>query len=226
MGDSAKHDETSDAGGIGSAVASAAPAWRSSLLRLAARLDSASDAEAHGIAAAAYSMFPARTLMVRAREASAPVSGATSWWRAPRTAIDVGTSAVEAGVVPGNDHSHQRARLREAAESTARWRRAAAREIRAELGVPTASAGESHVPLSGAAFTVLLELLAATFGAAGFGATGERPQPGSAGETALDLRVHVADAPEASVTLRAAEGELCLEGLMIWATGYAERSHG
>ncbi|WP_415840331.1 DUF2397 family protein, partial [Nocardiopsis gilva] len=115
---------------------------------------------------------------------------------------------------PIPDHTDQQARLRDAAESSAHWRRTAAQELRRVLAEPTGDNARPH--LSGLALEVLMELLTATLSA------GDATlSPVSAGDLELGIRLHIRSAPTARITLRGADGDLTLEGLRMQITAYA-----
>ncbi|WP_052745977.1 DUF2397 family protein [Allosalinactinospora lopnorensis] len=183
---------------------------RSALLRLACWFEAADTATAHEIYTAAFAAYRARHL---GGQAAGTVTSIASWWNAPlaHTAAAKLTGALPAA--PAQDHGDQRARLRDAAESSAHWRRSAAQEVRRLLADPTGD--DSRLHLSSPALEVLMELLTAALG------SGDATRGAvSAGDLELDIRLHAQRAPGASVTLRGAGGELTMEGLRLRATSY------
>ncbi|GLU49264.1 hypothetical protein Nans01_36150 [Nocardiopsis ansamitocini] len=187
------------------------PHGRAALLRLAAWFDGADSATAHRIATAAFAMQPARHLGATSED---PIAAAASWWAAQ----PADTSAVRPGIrgvlAPIEDHGAQQARLRDAAEAAAHWRRTAAGEARSVLTELTPEKG--RLRLSGSALEVLMELLTAALGSADVTAG-----PVAAGDLELDIRLHVRHAPEAVLTIGQPGGDLTLEGLRLQATEYA-----
>ncbi|RCV52767.1 DUF2397 family protein [Marinitenerispora sediminis] len=217
MGDSPNQATT-----IGSAdPGTAGPAGRSSrrgraeLLRLAAWFEAADTETAHALCTAAFALYPARHLGGTHDES---VAATTSWWDAP-AATPVSRSAPRGPAALVDDHSEQQARLRDAAEAAAHWRRSAAQEVRRVLAEPAAD-GEP-LRLSSAAMDVLMELLTAALGSGDAGSA-----PVSAGDLELDVRLHVRHDPGAVLTLREAGGDLVLESLRLRATGYAAEEPG
>jgi hypothetical protein len=197
-----------DVGVIGAA------ARRGALLRLAAWFDTATEGEAHELAAAAFGMHPARHLSMTAEGAVADVATtSSSWWDAP----PAGPAAPRPIGARPSDRDLHRTRLRESSESNARRRRSAAAEIREHIGVPTAAEGQTILELSAEAFELLLELL-----------TSAMPVQGSArvGDSAVDLTLHVEEAPQARLQLVKDGGGLRIEGVRLCADHYVEESAG
>ncbi|MFC7743948.1 DUF2397 family protein [Nocardiopsis composta] len=83
------------------------------------------------------------------------------------------------------DHSDQRARLRDAAEARAHWRRSAAAEVRTAL-----AGGAERLELSTPALDVLMELLTAALGSGS-----PEARQVTAGDLELGVRLHVGSAP-------------------------------
>lgn len=108
---------------------------RDELLRVARWFDEADSVTAHALFAAAFGMYPARWLGEPCEDDGVPV--VTSWWRGPRVSAELGAGWGPAPTAPVDDHSEQRARLRDDAEAAAHWRRAAAEELRDALGTGT-----------------------------------------------------------------------------------------
>ncbi|MFC4565219.1 DUF2397 family protein [Nocardiopsis mangrovi] len=190
---------------------------RAALLRLAGWFEAADDATAHAIFTAAFGMHAATHLGGAGEEES--VAATTSWWDAPlaHTAAARLSSALPAA--PVRFHGDQRARLRDAAESSAHWRRSAAQEARRVLAEPTGA--DSRLHLSSAALDVLMELLTAALG------SGDATRsPVSAGDLELGIRLHVRHVPEATISMRASGGDLTLEGLCLWVTAFAPVGEG
>nr|WP_246422670.1 DUF2397 family protein [Nocardiopsis mwathae] len=181
------------------------------MLRLATWFEAAESDTAHELFTAAFGAHPARHLGGTGEDA---VAATTSWWDAPlaRTAALRLAGALPAAPVP--DHGDQQARLRDAAESSAHWRRTAAQELRRVLAEPTGDDARPH--LSGLALDVLMELLTAALGA------GDATlSPVCAGDLELGIRLHVRSVPDARIILRGADGDLTLEGLRMQVTAYA-----
>jgi hypothetical protein len=187
---------------------------RAALLRLAAWFEEAGPDRAEALATAAFALQPARHLEGRVDES---VAATTSWWQAEPDRSTVtehpGTRLPE----PVRDHRAQQARLRDAAESSAHWRRAGAEQIRSLLSEPTAD--RARLDLSGAGMEVLMELLTAALGS---GDASRRPA--SAGDLEFGLRLHVHAAPGAEVTVRGEGGDLTLEGLRLCVTSYEQHT--
>ncbi|PSK92847.1 uncharacterized protein DUF2397 [Murinocardiopsis flavida] len=189
---------------------------RAALLRLASWFDAADSASAHEIYTAAFGAHGGHHLGGGVVDDS--VHATTSWWDAPTAVLPSGPrSAVPAAAVA--DYGDQQARLRDAAEAAAHWRRSAAREVRRLLSEPTGD--DSRVDLSAAAMEVLMELLTAALGSGDTGAG-----PVSAGDLELDVRLHVSRDPDARLTLSRSAGALVLAELRLRATGYAETDAG
>lgn len=187
---------------------------RAALLRLATWFEEAEPDRADALATAAFALHPARHLEGRVDDG---VAATTSWWQAEADRSTVtehpGTRLPE----PVRDHRAQQARLRDAAESSAHWRRAGAEQIRDLLGEPTGD--QARLDLSGAGMEVLMELLTAALGS---GDAARRPT--SAGDLEFGLRLHVYAAPGAEVTVRGEGGDLTLEGLRLCMTSYEQHT--
>lgn len=187
---------------------------RAALLRLATWFEETDSERAEALAEAAYALHPSLHLEGRVDES---VAATTSWWQAEPDRSTVvehpGTRPPE----PVRDHRDQRARLRDAAESSAHWRRAGAAQIRALLTEPTGD--HARLDLSGAGMEVLMELLTAALGSgdAGRGSA-------SAGDLEFALRLHVISAPGAEVTVCGEGGELTLEGVRLCVTPYEQHT--
>ncbi|WP_435109457.1 DUF2397 family protein [Nocardiopsis synnemataformans] len=189
---------------------------RASLLRLAAWFEEADPDRADALSAAAYALHPALHLEGRVDEG---VAATTSWWQAEADRSTVTEHPGARPPEPVSDHRAQQARLRDAAESSAHWRRAGAAQIRSLLTEPTGR--RTRLDLSGAGMEVLMELLTAALGS---GDASRRPT--SAGDLEFALRLHVVAAPGADVTIRGEGGELTLEGLRLLVTSYEQHSAG
>lgn len=189
---------------------------RAALLRLATWFEEAEPDRADALASAVYALNPALHLEGRVDEG---VAATTSWWQADADRSTVterpGTRLPE----PVRDHRAQQARLRDAAESSAHWRRAGAAQLRALLTEPTGDRVRLDVP--GAGMEVLMDLLTAALssGDASSGST-------SAGDLEFALRLHVTAAPGAVVTIQGEGGDLTLEGLRLRVTPYEQSSPG
>ncbi|MFC3517766.1 DUF2397 family protein [Streptomonospora nanhaiensis] len=184
---------------------------RAALLRLAAWFEGADTETAHRIYTAAFAAHSATHLGGAGEES---VAATTSWWQAPLADIAAArlTSALPAD--PVRDHTAQRARLRDAAESSAHWRRSAAQEVHRVLAEATGT--DSRIRLSSSAMGVLMELLTAALG------SGDATRgPVSAGDLELGIRLHVRHDPEAALTLRGSGGDLALDGLRLVVTPFA-----
>ncbi|MBB5997933.1 DUF2397 family protein [Streptomonospora salina] len=183
---------------------------RAALLRLAAWFEDADPRSAHEICSAAFAVHGATHLGGPGED---PVGAASSWWTAP---LADGAAARLANALPAaevRDHAEQRSRLRDAAESSAHWRRSAAQELRRVLS--EATGGDSRIRLSTPAMEVLMELLTAALG------TGDATRhPVSAGDLELGVRLHIRHDPRAAITLRGADGDLGLEGLRLRVTSF------
>ncbi|MFE6449924.1 DUF2397 family protein [Nocardiopsis dassonvillei] len=189
---------------------------RASLLRLAAWFEESDPDRADALAAASYALHPALHLEGRVDEG---VAATTSWWQADADRSTVTEHPGARPPEPVSDHRAQQARLRDAAESSAHWRRAGAAQIRSLLTEPTGR--RARLDLSGAGMEVLMELLTAALGS---GDASRRPT--SAGDLEFALRLHVVAAPGADVTIRGEGGELTLEGLRLLVTPYEQHSPG
>lgn len=209
MGDSADQQTTQvPSGGIHRPVPRHG---RAALLQLARWFDDSDTVTAHDIFTAAFATYGARHL---GSLSGGSAAATTSWWNAPQahTADSRATSALP--VAPVQDHTHQRARLRDEAEASAHWRRSAAHEVRSTLHEPTGE--DAYVHLSGLASQVVMELLTAALGS-----EDATRGPVSAGDLELGIRLHAQRSPTASLTLRSSGGDLTLEGLRLRATTYA-----
>ncbi|OLT24265.1 hypothetical protein BJF83_07300 [Nocardiopsis sp. CNR-923] len=183
---------------------------RAALLRLASWFEEADTDRAEALATAAYGLHSDLRLAGRTDDG---VAATTSWWHADP---DRGTVTERPGTRPPEpvrDHRAQRARLRDAAESSAHWRRAGASRIRVLLAEPTGD--RARLDLSGPGMEVLMELLTAALGS---GDASRRPT--SAGDLEFSLRLHVFSAPGAEVTVLGEGGELTLAGLRLCVTPY------
>lgn len=185
---------------------------RAALLRLATWFEEAEPDRAEALATAAFALHPARQLEGRVDDG---VAATTSWWQAEPDRSTVTEHPGARPPEPVRDHRAQQARLRDAAESSAHWRRAGAEQIRSLLARPTAD--EARLDLSGAGMEVLMELLTAALGS---GDAARRPT--SAGDLEFGLRLHVIAAPGAEVTVRGEGGDLSLEGLRLCVTPYGQ----
>ncbi|MES0834727.1 DUF2397 family protein [Nocardiopsis tropica] len=187
---------------------------RAALLRLASWFEEADLDRADALATAAYGLHPALHLEGQTDEG---VAATTSWWQAAPDRSTVTEHPGSRLPEPVRDHRAQQARLRDAAESSAHWRRAGASQIRALLAEPTPL--RARLDLSGAGMEVLMELLTAALGS---GDASRRPT--SAGDLEFSLRLHVGAAPGAEVTIRGEGGELTLEGLRLRVTSYDQHT--
>jgi hypothetical protein len=185
---------------------------RAALLRLASWFEEAGTDRADDLARAAYALHPALHLEGRVDES---VAATTSWWQAEPDRSTVVEHPGTRPPAPVRDHRAQQARLRDAAESSAHWRRAGASQIRALLTEPTGD--RARLDLSGAGMEVLMELLTAALGA---GDASRRST--SAGDLEFSLRLHVVAAPGAEVTVQGEGGDLTLEGVRLCVTPYEQ----
>ncbi|MEE2044044.1 DUF2397 family protein, partial [Nocardiopsis tropica] len=103
---------------------------RAALLRLASWFEEAGPDRADALATAAYGLHPALHLEGQTDEG---VAATTSWWQAAPDRSTVTEHPGSRLPEPVRDHRAQQARLRDAAESSAHWRRAGASQIRALL---------------------------------------------------------------------------------------------
>src|SRR5699024_11652016 len=113
------------------------------------------------------------------------VAATTSWWQAgtDRSSV-VEPLAGRRRPEPVHDHRGQQARLRDAAESSAHWRRTGAEQIRDLLSEPAEE--DQHLELSYARMEVLMELLTAALD------VGDLELPAmSAVNLEFSLRLHV-----------------------------------
>ena len=187
---------------------------RAALLRLATWLEVAEPDRADALATAALALHPAHHLEGRVDDG---VAATTSWWQAEPDRSTVIEHPGARPPEPVRDHRAQQARLRDAAESSAHWRRAGADQVRALLAEPTAD--HARLDVSGAGMEVLMELLTAALGS---GDASRRPT--SAGDLEFGLRLHVIAAPGAEVTIRGEGGDLSLEGLRLCVTSYEQHT--
>ncbi|WP_026127582.1 DUF2397 family protein [Nocardiopsis lucentensis] len=185
---------------------------RAALLRLASWFEEAEPDRADALATAAYGLYASLHLGGRADDA---VAATTSWWQADPDRSPVTERPGTRPPEPVRDHRAQRARLRDAAESSAHWRRAGAAQVRSLLTEPTGA--RASLDLSGAGMEVLMELLTAALGS---GDASHRPT--SAGDLEFSLRLHVVPEPGAEVTVLGEGGELSLEGLRLCVTPYEQ----
>ncbi|WP_304453312.1 DUF2397 family protein [Nocardiopsis sp. YSL2] len=185
---------------------------RAALLRLASWFEEAGTDRADDLARAAYALHPALHLEGRVDES---VAATTGWWQAEPDRSPVVEHPGTRPPAPVRDHRAQQARLRDAAESSAHWRRAGASQIRALLTEPTGD--RAHVDLSGAGMEVLMELLTAALGAGDAARSST-----SAGDLEFSLRLHVVSAPGAEVTVQGEGGDLTLEGVRLCVTPYEQ----
>lgn len=188
---------------------------RAALLRLAAWFEEAEPDRADALATAAFALHPSRDLQGRVADG---VAATTSWWQAEPDRSTVTEHPGTRSPEPVRDHRAQQARLRDAAESSAHWRRAGAEQVRSLLTEPTAD--RARLDLSGAGMEVLMELLTTALGS-GDASRG----PASAGDLEFGLRLHVHTAPGAEVVVRGEGGDLTLEGLRLHVTSY-DQHHG
>nr|WP_255429958.1 DUF2397 family protein [Streptomonospora sp. PA3] len=179
-------------------------------MRLAAWFEEADPRAAHEICAAAFAVYGATHLGGPCDE---PAGATVSWWQAPLASVAAARLASALPAEPARDHSAQRSRLRDAAESSAHWRRSAAQELRRVLAEPTGD--DSRIRLSDPAMEVLMELLTAALGS---GDATRRPV--SAGDLELGVRLHVRHDPQAAIALRASGGDLNLDGLRLRVTAF------
>ncbi|WP_306371372.1 DUF2397 family protein [Nocardiopsis sp. CC223A] len=185
---------------------------RAALLRLASWFEEAEPGRADALAAAAYALYPARHLKGRVDES---VAATTGWWQAEPDRSTVTERPGTRPPEPVRDHRAQQARLRDAAESSAHWRRTGAAQVRALLARPTGP--RAHLDLSGAGMEVLMELLTAALGS---GDAGRGPT--AAGDLEFALRLHVVPAPGSEVVVQGEGGELTLQGLRLCVTPYEQ----
>ena len=187
---------------------------RAALLRLATWIEEAEPDRADALATAAFALHPARHLEGRVDDT---VAATTSWWHSEADRSTVTEHPGTRPPEPVRDHRAQQARLRDAAESSAHWRRAGAEQIRSLLTEPTAD--RARLDLSGAGMEVLMELLTAALGS---GDASRRPT--SAGDLEFGLRLHVHASPGAELTIRGEGGDLTLEGLSLCVTSYEQHA--
>ncbi|RKS07483.1 uncharacterized protein DUF2397 [Nocardiopsis sp. Huas11] len=185
---------------------------RAALLRLAGWFEEAGADRADDLARAAYALHPALHVEGRVDES---IAATTGWWQAEADRSAVVEHPGTRPPAPVRDHRAQQARLRDAAESSAHWRRAGASQIRALLTEPTGD--RAHVDLSGAGMEVLMELLTAALGAGDAARSST-----SAGDLEFSLRLHVVSAPGAEVTVQGEGGDLTLEGVRLCVTPYEQ----
>ncbi|QBI55997.1 hypothetical protein EKD16_21205 [Streptomonospora litoralis] len=184
---------------------------RAALLRLAAWFENADARSADEICTAAFGTQAATHLGGPCDE---PAGATVSWWDAPLASVAAARLSSALPADPVRDHTAQRSRLRDAAESSAHWRRTAAQELRRVLA--EATGGDSRIRLSDPALEVLMELLTAALGS---GDATRRPV--SVGDLELGVRLNVRHDPEASITLRGSGGDLSLDGLRLQVTTFS-----
>lgn len=187
---------------------------RAALLRLATWLEAAEPERADALATTAFALHPAQHLEGRVDDS---VAATTSWWQGDADRSTVTERPGARPPEPVRDHRAQQARLRDAAESSAHWRRAGADQVRELLIEPTGD--RARLDLSGAGMEVLMELLTAALGS---GDASRRPT--SAGDLEFGLRLHVVAAPGAEITIRGEGGDLSLEGLRLCVTPYEQHA--
>ena len=185
---------------------------RAALLRLASWFEEAEPERVDALAAAAYGLHPALHMKGRVDEG---IAATTGWWQAEPDRSTVTERPGTRPPEPVRDHRAQQARLRDAAESSAHWRRTGADQVRALLSRPTGP--QAHLDLSGAGMEVLMELLTAALGSGGAGSG-----PATAGDLEFALRLHVVSAPGSEVVVRGEGGELTLDGLRLCVTPYEQ----
>ncbi|WP_017610220.1 DUF2397 family protein [Nocardiopsis xinjiangensis] len=189
---------------------------RAALLRLAAWFEEAEPDRAHALASAAYTLDPARHLHGRV---DGTVTATTSWWQADPDHSTVVERPGNRRPEPVRDHRAQQARLRDAAESSAHWRRDGAEQIRSLLTEPTGR--DAQLALTGAGMEVLTELLTAALAVGD--ADGRRT---SAGDLEFGLRLHVLPSTGARVTVSGEGGDLALQDLRLYVTPYEQADPG
>jgi uncharacterized protein (TIGR02677 family) len=203
---------------------------RKDLLRLARWFDEATPEDAHDIAVAAFGLYGARHLGIPPA-ADEAVPAYTSWWTGPVVEVPValrerGSRAQRGRASAVEDHSEQKRRLAEAARAQVEARRAAAEELRSTSG------RFSHIRLTSAALSLLLELLATALGnarlrCAGNGSAQERGfalEDASSEDVELGVRLTVRSVDGFSTVLRAADGDLTLDGLDLSVGGVTDRA--
>lgn len=189
---------------------------RAALLRLAAWFEEAEPDRADALASAVYTLDPARHLHGRV---DGTVAATTSWWQADPDHSTVVERPGNRRPEPVSDHRAQQARLRDAAESSAHWRRDGAEQIRSLLTEPTGE--DAQLDLTGAGMEVLTELLTAALAVGDAG--GSRT---SAGDLEFGLRLHVLPATGASVSVSGEGGYLTLQDLCLYVTPYEQADPG
>lgn len=189
---------------------------RAALLRLAAWFEEAEPDRADALASAVYTLDPARHLHGRV---DGTVAATTSWWHAAPDHSTVVERPGNRRPEPVRDHRAQQARLRDAAESSAHWRRDGAEQIRSLLTEPTGE--NAQLDLTGAGMEVLTELLTAALAVGD--ASGRRT---SAGDLEFGLRLHVLPSSGASVTVSGEGGDLTLQDLRLYVTPYEQADPG
>ncbi|MBE3000399.1 DUF2397 family protein [Nocardiopsis sp. HNM0947] len=189
---------------------------RAALLRLAAWFEEAGPERADALASGVYALDPARQLHGRV---DGTVAATTSWWQADPDLSTVVERPGNRRPEPARDHRAQQARLRDAAESSAHWRRTGAEQIRSLLTEPTGR--NAQLDLTGAGMEVLTELLTAAL--AGGDASGRATH---AGDLEFGLRLHVLPSPGTSVTVSGEGGDLALQDLRLYATPYGQTDPG
>ncbi|MDI2125099.1 TIGR02677 family protein [Yinghuangia seranimata] len=186
---------------------------RGYLLRLARWFDRADEATAHDLFAAAFGLYPARHLAYPG-DLDRPEPATTSWWTGP--VVDVPVALRERGerIARGRaaaveDHAAQKEKLLSEAAERARLRAAAAAELRSAAG------RLEDIRLSGAAHSLLLELLATALGNAQAGAL----DGAEARVPHLGIGLRVRPVPGYVLRLATAEGHFELEGLALDIVG-------
>ncbi|WP_017615355.1 DUF2397 family protein [Nocardiopsis salina] len=189
---------------------------RAALLRLAAWFEEAGPERSDALASAVYALDPARHMHGRV---DGTVAATTSWWQADPDLSTVVERPGNRRPEPVRDHRAQQARLRDAAESSAHWRRTGAEQLRSLFTEPTGR--DAQLDLSGAGMEVLTELLTAALAAGD--ASGRATH---AGDLEFGLRLHVLPSPGASVTVSGEGGDLALQDLRLYATPYGQTDPG
>jgi uncharacterized protein (TIGR02677 family) len=195
---------------------------RGDLLRLATWFDSAGPEEAHDLAVAAFGLYGARHLGVAPDADGSAVPAYQSWWSGPVVEVPValreqGTRTQRGRAAAAEDHRVQKRHLLERARRAEATRRAAAAELR------SAAPALTRVRLSGAALSLLLELLSSALGRARL----DRSAPDGLGLNAAeasdleaDIRLLVAPARGARTAISSADGDLVIEDLELTVTGF------
>jgi uncharacterized protein (TIGR02677 family) len=184
---------------------------RKDLLKLATWFDQADDRTAHDLHVAAFGLYGCRHLGI-AHDPDLGVPATTSWWHGPPVEVPVslrerGSRQIRGRTAAAEDYGQQRARLRREAEEESARQRVAAAELRA------AAPRLDSVRLSPRATRLLLDLLARALAGAppAFDAV-------VAEDADLDLRLELCPRP-GGATIRGADGDLELDGLMVRLSG-------